>query len=34
LRKKLSENALEYSRNFSWDRTAEEFMKIIEEARF
>ncbi|MEM3573406.1 MAG: glycosyltransferase family 4 protein, partial [Nitrososphaeria archaeon] len=32
LRGKLSESALEYSRNFSWDRTAEEFMKVIEEA--
>lgn len=29
LREKLSENAIEYSRNFSWEKTAEEFMKII-----
>ncbi|MEM0301531.1 glycosyltransferase family 4 protein, partial [Saccharolobus sp.] len=32
LRGKLSESALEHSRNFSWDRTAEEFMKVIEES--
>ncbi len=31
LRKTLSKNALEYSRNFSWDKTADEFMKIVEE---
>jgi glycosyltransferase involved in cell wall biosynthesis len=31
LRGKLSENALEYSRNFSWDRTAGEFLSIIME---
>jgi glycosyltransferase involved in cell wall biosynthesis len=31
LKNKFSENALEYSRRFSWDRTASEFMKIIEE---
>jgi glycosyltransferase involved in cell wall biosynthesis len=30
LRKNLSENALEYSKNFSWDRTAQEFEKILE----
>jgi glycosyltransferase involved in cell wall biosynthesis len=28
LRDRLSENALLYSRNFSWDRVAEEFMKV------
>ncbi|MEM3833354.1 MAG: glycosyltransferase family 4 protein [Thermoprotei archaeon] len=33
LRKTLSKNALEYAKQFSWDKTAEEFMKIIEEAR-
>jgi len=31
LNRKLSENSLEYSRNFSWDKTAGEFMKIIKE---
>ncbi len=31
LREKLSKNALEYSRVFSWDKTAGEFMKIFEE---
>lgn len=31
LRRRLSEDALEYSRNFSWDRTAGEFMKIVKE---
>jgi glycosyltransferase involved in cell wall biosynthesis len=30
LRVRLSLNALEYSRGFSWDKTAQEFMKIIE----
>ena len=30
LRWRLSENALRYSRNFSWDRTAEQFMEILE----
>jgi glycosyltransferase involved in cell wall biosynthesis len=30
LRNKLSENALKYAKEFSWDRTAEEFMKIFE----
>jgi glycosyltransferase involved in cell wall biosynthesis len=30
LRITLSKNALEYSKNFSWDKSAEEFMKIIE----
>ena len=29
LRERLSENALKYSRNFSWDKTAGEFMRII-----
>lgn len=28
---KLSENALEYSRNFSWDKVADGFMKIVKE---
>jgi glycosyltransferase involved in cell wall biosynthesis len=28
-RRRLSWNALEYARGFSWDRTAEEFMKVI-----
>ncbi|MEM3907048.1 MAG: glycosyltransferase family 4 protein, partial [Nitrososphaerota archaeon] len=31
LRNKLSKKALEYSRIFSWDRTASEFMKVIRE---
>jgi len=31
LRMRLSRNALEYSRRFSWDKTAEEFMKVLEE---
>jgi glycosyltransferase involved in cell wall biosynthesis len=31
LRKTLSENALEYSKNFSWDGTAQEFEKILKE---
>jgi len=30
LRQKLTENALEWSKSFSWDRTAKEFMKVIE----
>jgi glycosyltransferase involved in cell wall biosynthesis len=30
LRKKLSKNALEYSKRFSWDKSAEEFLKVIE----
>lgn len=30
LRNKLSENALRYAKEFSWDKTAEQFMKIIE----
>ena len=29
LREKLSKNALEWSRQFSWDKTAEEFLKMI-----
>lgn len=29
LRMKLSLNALEFARGFSWDRTAEEFMRVI-----
>jgi glycosyltransferase involved in cell wall biosynthesis len=29
LRVRLSRNALEYSRGFSWDRTAEEFMGVV-----
>ncbi|MGC9203336.1 MAG: glycosyltransferase family 4 protein, partial [Thermoproteota archaeon] len=29
LRMVLSENALEYSKNFSWDKTAEEFLKVV-----
>jgi glycosyltransferase involved in cell wall biosynthesis len=29
LRKKLSKNALKYSKHFSWDKTADEFMKLI-----
>lgn len=31
LRGKLSKNALEYSRSFSWNKTAGEFMKIVKE---
>jgi glycosyltransferase involved in cell wall biosynthesis len=30
LRKKLSKNALEYSKRFSWDKSAEEFLKVLE----
>ena len=30
LRSRLSKNSLEYARRFSWDKTAEEFMKILE----
>jgi glycosyltransferase involved in cell wall biosynthesis len=30
LRLRLSKNALEYARGFSWDRTAEEFLKVLE----
>ena len=32
LRKQLSQNALDYSRHFSWDRSAKEFMKVLEKA--
>ena len=32
LRKMLSINALEYSKNFNWDRAAQEFEKILKEA--
>jgi glycosyltransferase involved in cell wall biosynthesis len=32
LRKELSQNALDYSRQFSWDRSAKEFMKILQGA--
>ncbi len=31
LRKTISKNALEYLRNFDWNKTANEFMKIIKE---
>lgn len=30
LRLRLSQNALEYARGFSWDRSAEEFLKVLE----
>jgi len=30
LRERLSKSALEYARQLSWDKTAEEFMKVIE----
>ena len=30
LRLRLSKNALEYARRFSWDRSAEEFLKVLE----
>ncbi|MDH5770150.1 MAG: glycosyltransferase family 4 protein [Candidatus Bathyarchaeota archaeon] len=30
LRMRLSKNALEYSRQFSWDKTAKEFLKVLE----
>lgn len=29
LRNTLSKNALEYSKNFNWDKTAQEFLKVI-----
>jgi len=32
LRRVLSKNALEYSRNFDWNKTADEFMRIIKDA--
>jgi glycosyltransferase involved in cell wall biosynthesis len=31
LRMVLSENALKYSKNFSWDKTAEEFLSIVKD---
>jgi glycosyltransferase involved in cell wall biosynthesis len=31
LRERLSRNAFEYAKNFSWDESAEKFEKIIEE---
>jgi glycosyltransferase involved in cell wall biosynthesis len=30
LREELSRNALEWARSFSWDKTAEEFLKVVE----
>jgi len=30
LRLRLSKNALEYAKGFSWDRCAEEFLKVLE----
>jgi len=30
LRMRLSKNALEYAKQFSWDKSAEEFMKVLE----
>jgi glycosyltransferase involved in cell wall biosynthesis len=30
LRRRLSENALEYAKQFNWDKTAKEFLKVIE----
>jgi glycosyltransferase involved in cell wall biosynthesis len=32
LRAKLSEKALIYSRSFSWDKVANEFMKVVKAA--
>jgi glycosyltransferase involved in cell wall biosynthesis len=32
LREKMSRNALEWGKNFNWDKTAEEFLKIVEGA--
>ncbi len=29
LRERLSRNCLEYSKGFSWDKTAKEFMKVL-----
>jgi glycosyltransferase involved in cell wall biosynthesis len=29
LRRRLGENALEYAKQFNWDKTAQEFMKVI-----
>jgi len=31
LRRMLSENALKYAKQFSWDKTADEFMKVLEQ---
>lgn len=31
LRRTLSENALEYSKNFDWDKTADEFVRILKD---
>jgi glycosyltransferase involved in cell wall biosynthesis len=31
LRRMLSENALKYAKQFSWDKTAEDFMKVLEQ---
>jgi glycosyltransferase involved in cell wall biosynthesis len=31
LRETLSKSALEYSRQFSWDNTAGEFLRVVEE---
>ena len=31
LRRRLGENALKYAKQFSWDKTAQEFMKILEQ---
>jgi glycosyltransferase involved in cell wall biosynthesis len=33
LRRRLSENALDYAMGFSWDKTAEEFMTILEKVK-
>ena len=33
LRKNISENALKYSQQFSWEKSAQEFMDIIQNAR-
>ena len=30
LRERLSRNALEWAGRFSWDKTAEEFLKVVE----
>jgi glycosyltransferase involved in cell wall biosynthesis len=30
LRRRLSRNALEYAKKFSWDKTAKEFLKVVE----
>jgi glycosyltransferase involved in cell wall biosynthesis len=32
LRRRLSENAWSYAQKFSWDKTAEEFMKVLDKA--